>query len=202
MKFKSIFSFFILSLIVIISAKILIPALKPSEKKTPAEFFLPQYGQVPNFNLIDASGKKVTGHDLNGIPWIADFIFTRCAFQCPLMTEKMKKISQTLPGIRLVSFSLDPQDTPAVLAHYQASHGARWLFLTGKKGQVQQLSVNGFKLGATENKNSSPPIIHSNKFVLVDATGKIRGYYDGTDRASLNRLISQAKNLIRNPGEY
>ena len=95
MKFKSIFSFFILSLIVIISAKILIPALKPSEKKTPAEFFLPQYGQVPNFNLIDASGKKVTGHDLNGIPWIADFIFTRCAFQCPLMTEKMKKISQT-----------------------------------------------------------------------------------------------------------
>ena len=64
---------------------------------------------VPDFSLIDQSGTAVTLADLKGKVWIADFIFTNCGGTCPMMTDKMRKLQNTLPQeIRMVSFSVDP----------------------------------------------------------------------------------------------
>ena len=50
---------------------------------------IPAYFAVPDFSLLEQSGKTVTLHDLAGKVWVADFIFTNCGGTCPAMTEKM-----------------------------------------------------------------------------------------------------------------
>jgi cytochrome oxidase Cu insertion factor (SCO1/SenC/PrrC family) len=72
-----------------------------------------------------------------------------------------------------------------------------WLFLTGKKDDIQRLAKDGFRIGVAEGGSPEEPIIHSSKFVLVDAQAQIRGYYDGDD-AGRKRLIEDAALLCKN----
>src|SRR5689334_16521384 len=111
----------------------------------------PEYGQVPAFNLTESSGRTVGQQELSGKVWVADFIFTSCAGSCPVMTAQMRKLQDLLPhDIGLVSFSVDPKrDTPEVLARYAQQFHAdpqRWLFLTGDRQTLYNITVNGFKL--------------------------------------------------------
>lgn len=165
---------------------------------------LPVYSQVPDFRLTNRDGRTVTRADLAGAPWIADFVFTRCPASCPLMTARLARFERELPrglGVRLVSISVDPEhDTPQVLQAYAARHGApaRWLFLTGPRDAIFRLSREGFKLGVGDPPPPAPdapagagpvePILHSNRFVLVDGQARIRGYYDAFDEEAMAKL--------------
>ncbi len=156
----------------------------------------PILGELPAFALIDHQGRAVGRGELLGTPWIADLVFTRCALACPRMTAAMARLDRRLPpeGVRLVSVSIDPaHDTPEVLAAYAARHGAspRWRFLTGDPAGVRALARDGFKLGVDAVPGEADPglaIVHSDRFVLVDAAGRVRGYYDPFDPESLARL--------------
>ena len=159
------------------------------------------YGAVPDFSLVDRSGKTVTLHDLAGQVWIADFIFTNCGGACPVMSQSMRKLQDALPReIRMVSFTVDPsRDTPQVLAEYAKRYGAnenRWLFLSGEKEALYNLSIKGFKLALEDTGGPEvEPITHSTRLVLVDRHGQIRGYYSGTEEEELKRLSAEAKKL-------
>jgi protein SCO1/2 len=157
---------------------------------------------VPDFSLTDQTDKTVTLHELKGRVWVADFIFTNCGGTCPVMTEKMRKLQETLPAnIRMVSFTVDPaRDTSKALAAYAAEHGAtreRWLFLTGDKQSLYDICIKGFKLPLEDDEGTPlEPITHSTRFVLVDKEGLIRGYYSGTEEEDLKRLAADAKGLL------
>jgi len=162
----------------------------------------PVLGEVPPFSLTNRDGRTVTRETLAGSPWIADFVFTRCAASCPLMTDRMAKLAKELdlgepgpngrPRLRFVSFTVDPDhDTPAVLAAYAARYQAppAWLFLTGPQAILHHLSRKGFKLAVEPAGGpEKEPILHSTRFVLVDARGRIRGYYDGFDKEAMEKL--------------
>ncbi len=176
----------------------------PLRSSRPAE--LPIYGRVPEADLTDQTGRPFTLASLKGRAWIADFIFTSCAGTCPQMTARMAALQGKLPPeLHLVSISVDPErDTPAVLAEYAGRHGAdpaRWHFLTGEPTQIPKLVSEGFRLSYAEGTDPAEPIIHSVRFVLVDPSGAIRGYYDSTDPAHLDRLISDAESLLRDSFE-
>ena len=161
------------------------------------------YGQVPAFQLTDQAGQPFTSGSLKGRAWIADFIFTSCAGTCPQMTARMASLQAKLPpAVQLVSISVDPQrDTPQVLAEYAGRHGAdpaRWRFLTGDPGRIAPLVSQGFRLSYAEGTDPVEPIIHSVRFVLVDPSGAIRGYYDSTDPAQVERLVRDAT-LLSSP---
>lgn len=162
---------------------------------------LMNYGSVPDFTLTDRSGRTVSRTDLAGKVWIADFIFTSCAGTCPSMTANMSKLQKILPrDIRLVSFTVDPtRDTAKVLAEYADHYGAdkgRWLFLTGDRRALYDLSIKGFKLAIDDTMGTeAEPITHSTRFALVDRNGQIRGYYSGTEDEDLTRLSTDAKKL-------
>jgi protein SCO1/2 len=161
-------------------------------------------GQVPEFALLDQNGRAVTGGTLAGEPWVASFVFTRCALACPRLTSLMIRLGADAPGVRRVSVSVDPEhDTPQVLADYAAAHGVddpSWLFLTGGRGDVEALVVEGFKLPIVrqpppELADPAEPILHSNRFVLVDGGGAIRGYYEATEREEYARLLADLASL-------
>ena len=165
---------------------------------------LPRLFAVPEFALVERTGRPATLAALRGQPWIADFIFTRCAGACPAMTARLAALRTRLVGtpVRFVSFSVDPaSDTPDVLTRYAAdAHaGPDWWFVTGAVRDLHALSIQGFKLAAMEAEPGTPspdgPFLHSSKFVLVDAEGMIRGYYDSEDEAVVRQLEADARRL-------
>jgi protein SCO1/2 len=168
---------------------------------------LPVLGTVPDFTLTERSGQPFGLNDLRGHIWVADFIFTNCAGTCPIMTTAMTEIQKTalaekLDDVKLVSITVDPErDTLEVLQRFADGYGAlkdRWYFLTGDGAAIQQLANKGFLLSAAASGGSAEePIIHSNRFVLIDRQGCIRGYYDGTDEEGVAQLLKDLKKLYR-----
>ncbi len=157
------------------------------------------YGSVPDFKLTERSGKDFTLADLRNEVWVADFIFTRCAGQCPIMSTQMARLQKEIgKNIRFVSFTVDPDfDSPEILSKYAERYEAgaeRWLFLTGDKA-----TLNGLTAAFHMNKIDEP-MMHSTSFVLVDRTGQIRGFYDSNEKGEMTQLVRDAKRLAKYGG--
>jgi cytochrome oxidase Cu insertion factor (SCO1/SenC/PrrC family) len=157
------------------------------------------FGAVPDFALVSQTGDSVRLRDLHGQVWVADFFFTHCASTCPMMSARFESLAQQVGSdrVRLVSFSVDPErDTPERLAEYAQRFDVepgRWIFLTGDKPQIRRLVREGFHLGVDDPSPEdlaagAEAVLHSTRFVLVDAEGRIRGYYDGNDDEAMEQL--------------
>jgi len=169
---------------------------------------LPILGEVPAFSLIERTQQPFGHTDLTGSVWVANFIFTHCPGRCPLLSQRMARLQTTLrtEPVRFISFSVDPErDTPEVLQVYARRYHAddqRWLFLTGERAAMYTLIRNGFRLGVEALAPNDPrltthePIVHSNRFVLIDPQRRIRGYYRGDDTESMTRLLQDIETLM------
>lgn len=161
---------------------------------------LPVIATVPDFHLIHRDGSTLDLNHFRGRPWVADFIFTRCVAVCPRMSYQMKRLAEALgpeTEVRLASISVDPEhDTPAVLDEYASRYeaGPNWYFLTGEREAIHRLTMEGFLLALDTDpdpsiSNGIDPIVHSNRFVLVDAEARIRGYYNPFEEGEVERLL-------------
>ena len=181
---------------------------------------LPVLRSVASFELVDEQGTPFSSSQLVGRVWVADFFFTRCSQACPLMASRMRVVQEWLlatperrRGAGIVSFTLDPQnDRPEILRAYARRNGADasvWTFLTESRGarspessdggssptRIDSLCVDGFGLSAG---NSAQGTLHSDRFALVDARGRIRAYYRPTVvEGDLERLLEDLDRLLR-----
>lgn len=76
--------------------------------------------EVESFTFKNQDGKNVSLDSLKGKVWLADFIFTNCETVCPPMTAHMTDLQKKLKAenidVRIVSFSVDPEnDNPKQL---------------------------------------------------------------------------------------
>ncbi len=122
------------------------------------------FGTLPDFSLVERSGRRVTLAEFRGKVWIANFIYTHCTDTCPLQSARLARMQAEFSDeqdLRLVSITVDPeQDVPQVLAEYAAGFGAdrdRWLFLTGEKKALYALAQEGFRLSAVDPADAIPP---------------------------------------------
>lgn len=194
MKEKLFWSFLVLSILAVLGAY----TWRQFENSAPAA--LPPPGPAPEFHLTDQNSRPFSSRSLEGSVWIADFIFTSCAGACPQMSAQMQRMQALLPAsVHLVSVSVDPKrDTPRRLEKYAGQYGAdlkRWHFLTGPEPVISSLTREGFRLGYAEGSDPAEPIIHSQRFVLVDREGQIRGYYASDDPQQIERLVRDARSL-------
>lgn len=155
----------------------------------------PVLAALSPFGLTRESGEAFSSEALKGRPWVASFLFTRCPGQCPMLSERLGKLQQTLQkDIRLISFSVDPAyDAPAVLQEYAKRFGAdpeRWIFLTGDLKTIARIQTE-LKLSNGEED----PNMHSLRFVLMDRESRARGYYDALDAAALSQLNADANRM-------
>lgn len=201
---RSRMMFMLIGLVALTVATGIWTILRGMESERPAGQQLAVYGRVPDAQLIERSGKKIGLGDLKGTVWVADFIFTRCAGTCQVMSRKMANLQESLQkagNVKLVSISVDPDfDTPEQLSSFANLYRAdadRWLFLTGGEKQIQRLATEAFKLPMMDGTDPAEPIIHSTRFVLIDADGNIRGYYDAMESEATQRLISDVGVLLR-----
>jgi len=142
--------------------------------------------------MTDSEGRAFQSASLAGKVWVADFIYTNCPAECPMMSSKMSRIHKNvagLPDVRIVSFSVDPaRDTPEALKHFGSRYGGAtndWIFLTGTPDAVHLLAYTTFHVGDVLGK-----IEHSTKFILVDKRGDIRGYYSSIDPEGIPSLLN------------
>ena len=67
----------------------------------------------------------------------------------------------------------------------------------GKKEIIYDLASNGFKLSAVQEGEGAGGFTHSDRLVLIDREGIVRGYYHGTDDIDVERLIVELRMLIK-----
>ncbi len=170
---------------------------------------LPILGVVnTNFTLTTQWGDPLSLSDLKGKVWVAYFFFSSCPSICPVMNRNMTAVQAAIrdqPDTLIVGFTVDPDtDKPAVLRRYGENFGVqkgKWYYLTGDKKIIYRVARQSFKLAAEPAKGVQPgstrDFIHSEKFVLVDRQGRIRGYYTGTDRTSVQQLIADIERLLK-----
>ncbi len=188
-----------------------------------------RFGEVPEFRLIERSGRIVTREDLLGAPWVANLFFASCAGPCPRLGLDIREhLHDQLAGtgVRLVSISVDPEhDTPERLIAYAQNFSAdpdRWLFLTGDEEEVHALATEGFHLPLGRSTAAEPSagdrlgermeLTHSTRLVVIDAAGQIAGYYEGGGEAegdelpdagavesSMRAVLARARVLDRRP---
>ena len=170
---------------------------------------LPVYGTLSGFAFQDQDNRNITLEDLRGQVWIADAIFTRCPGPCLMMSGHMQEIQAALAPslpVKLVSFTTDAAyDTPEVLKKYAGRFGAkegRWLFLTGGGAALRHTLVDDLKLTVLDKPpgqrdTANDLFIHSQKLVLLDKSGRIRGYFDGETPEAVSRAVAAAATLAR-----
>lgn len=176
---------------------------------------LPVYYQVPEFNLTNEFNKSFGSKDLKGKFYIANFMFTSCPTTCPALMEKMDLVQKRIRGLgtkaAIVTFTVDPEtDTPEVLfkfARKRHSNPFVWNYLTGTRADLEKIVINGFKVPMGEKESITKKletetvtlmdIAHTEKLVLVDDKGQIRGYY-GTERVEMDKMMIDLGLLVNN----
>ncbi|MFT6068938.1 MAG: protein SCO1/2 [Bacteriovoracaceae bacterium] len=186
------------------SLSIALPVIKTINRELPPE--LPVLFDVPEFNLTNQYGKPFGSKDLKGKIYLANFLFTTCPSTCPALVNQLKVVQKRVRGlgqkVAIVSFTVDPKhDTPEVLKKYAKKNRTNpfvWTWLTGEIPELKKLLIGGYKVPMGDGENfegkvdgedvSLWDIAHTNKIVLVDVAGRIRGYY-GTDLDGVNKLM-------------
>lgn len=161
---------------------------------------------LEDFELTDQSGHAFGLADLAGTPWVASFIFTRCAGPCPRISADMAWLQGRLEEsrARLVTITVDPAyDTPAVLERYAQKFGAdpqRWFFLTGTPEEVEDVVRRVFFQPLEVMGPSGEHPTHSTRLVVVDGEGRVRGVYDTTGSSGRRKALDRLLFLEREAG--
>lgn len=164
---------------------------------------IPVYGKpIPAFSFLNQDSIPTTEKPLGGHITVVDFFFTSCPTICPQMQREMLRVHDAFKADTLVhfmSFSIDPEyDTVGVLREYAARMGVaapKWQFLTGDKEAIFALGNQHFMVSAAEDPNAPGGHVHSGALILVDAQRRIRGYFDGTKAAEVDKLIAAIAQL-------
>jgi protein SCO1/2 len=172
-------------------------ATDPAGAGTPMETAL-------TFQLTDEAGQPFTGDSLKGKISVVNFVFKNCKTVCPFIMSKTRGLAPDLQDfydqVRFVSITVDPaNDTREVLAAWQkevAVSGLEWKFVTGEKPALLAAVKDQFKQTVMDNAaDMNMPIAHSSYLVLVDADGKIAGFYDSNESFRIKELTEKAASL-------
>jgi len=153
--------------------------------------------KIPNFSFINQEGKKIDNFTYKDKIYIADFFFTSCPGICPKLTSNMFKLQETFiddEEVLLLSHSVMPSvDNEHVLNEYaklNSIDSKKWNLVTGDKEKIHEIARKGYFADDLYKRTLNiEQFIHTEKFILVDKDGYIRGVYNGTIELDINRLI-------------
>lgn len=158
---------------------------------------------VGTFSLINQEGEEVTEANFKDKIYVTDFFFVTCPTICPKMTTQMHRVYEEFienDQIALLSHTVMPvADSVPVLKEYAKNLGvssSKWNFVTGDKKQIYNLARKTYFAAITEGSGGIDDFIHTENFVLVDQKKRLRGFYDGTSKEDVDRLINDIYTLL------
>ncbi|MDI9256206.1 SCO family protein [Flavobacterium sedimenticola] len=213
-KYRIFFGTFLLFSIITIA--LFYSALKPSKSLpiyNPSDVnpelvdstvqYVSKYHTIADFAFTNQNGKTITQKDYEGKIYVADFFFTTCGSICPIMTTNMIDVQKAFlnnPKVMLLSHTVTPEiDSVPVLKKYALKKGvidSKWNLVTGDKKDIYSMARKSYlavKLGKPEELYD---MVHTENFVLVDAERRVRGFYDGTKKEDIQKLIDDINWLL------
>ena len=176
---------------------VVIVAQARPDTKPAVVYHVPQAGDaVPDFHLLNQSGKEIHLSQFKGKVLLVTFIYTRCPMAdfCPRMSQNFAEIDKALAGDKavygkthLLSVSFDPAyDTPAVLRSYGGAHTGRfteedfrhWDFAAPSQADLPTVE-RYFDVGVTGNDPAT--LMHSLSTILIGKDGKVLAWYPSKD---------------------
>jgi protein SCO1/2 len=153
------------------------------------------FHNVPDFKVLNQDSQSVSLADYKGKVVVANFFFTRCPGICPQMTSQLTRVQESFSDdstVKIISFTVDPEyDKPSQLKKFAnkfAANPKQWTFAkTETKLDVFNLGFYGFKVPS----DTVDKFLHSEKVLLVDKERHIRGFYNGTNKKEIDRLITE-----------
>ncbi len=169
------------------------------DTKPAVDYHVPASGDaVPNFALLNQSGKTIHLDQFRGKVLLLTFIYTRCplADYCPRMSANFSEIDHELQKepaayakTHLLSVSFDPKyDTPKVLRSYGGAHTGKfteedfkhWDFAAPSIEELPKLE-EWFDLGVTGAGGGPETIQHSLSTVVIGKDGRVVAWYPTND---------------------
>lgn len=154
------------------------------------------YHRIGNFSLTNQFGEKVTQETTKNKIYVANFFFATCQSICPAMSTNLGDVQRAFENdssVLILSHSVNPlHDTVAVLNAYGDTYHAiknKWHLVTGDKKLIYDLAKTSYLVNVVEDDGTPEGFLHSELLVLVDRKGRMRGVYDGTDKAQVVKLI-------------
>jgi protein SCO1 len=177
---------------------VVIAQAKPDYKPV-VQYHVPAPGDaLPNFTVLNQSGRTLGLQQFRGKVLLMTFIYTRCTLSdfCPRMSQNFAEIDKVLAAdpklyaqTHLLSISFDPKyDTPAVLKSYGSAYTGRyihetfqhWDFAAPTPAELPQMEQY-FDLGVTPGPNGI--LQHSLATLIVGKDGKVVAFYPTNDWA-------------------
>ena len=166
--------------------------------------YIRKYHKIPAFSFVNQNGKIITDKTYAGKIYVADFFFTTCGSICPKMTNNMALVQQaylTDSQVMFLSHTVFPEiDSVAVLKRYALEKGVddrKWNLVTGDKKEIYSLARKSYLAVKLGKPSELYDMVHTENFVLVDAQKRVRGFYDGTNKEEIERLISDIQLLLQ-----
>lgn len=164
-----------------------------------------QFHKIPDFKLVNQLGDTLTQKSFEDKIYITDFFFTSCPGICLKMTNNMTRVQEAFlnnPDVSILSHSVTPSiDSVSVLKAYAKKNGvinSKWHLVTGDKTEIYNLGKNEYfvenDIGIPKDIND---FLHSENFLLIDKNKRIRGIYNGLNRASIAQLITDVESLLK-----
>ena len=158
--------------------------------------YVRKYHSIADFKLVNQNGDTITQNTYADKIYVADFFFTTCPSICPVMTANLAEVQDEFKDdneVLLLSHSVTPEiDSVAQLKKYALEKGVidqKWNLVTGDKKQIYELARKSYMAVMDDGDGGAYDMIHTENFMLIDKERRIRGYYDGTNKEEVEKLI-------------
>jgi protein SCO1/2 len=158
--------------------------------------YVRKYHSIADFKLVNQNGDTITQKTYADKIYVADFFFTTCPSICPVMTANLAEVQDEFKDdneVLLLSHSVTPEiDSVAQLKKYAREKGVidqKWNLVTGDKKQIYELARKSYMAVMDDGDGGAYDMIHTENFMLIDKERRIRGYYDGTNKEEVEKLI-------------
>ena len=161
-----------------------------------------KYHTIADFSFINQNGDTITQNNYEGKIYVADFFFTTCGSICPKMSTNLVDVQKAVlnnPKVMLLSHTVFPEvDSVSVLKAYAIKYGvvdSKWNLVTGDKKEIYKMARKSYLAVKMGRPDQLYDMVHTENFVLVDQKRRVRGFYDGTNKEDIKRLLEDIEFL-------
>lgn len=163
-----------------------------------------KYHTISDFKFVNQNGDTITQKDCDGKIYVADFFFTTCGSICPKMSTNLADVQKAVlnnPKVKLLSHTVFPEvDSVSVLKAYAVKYGvvdSKWNLVTGDKKEIYTMARKSYLAVKLGRPDQLYDMVHTENFVLVDQKRRVRGFYDGTKKEEIQRLLEDIEFLSK-----
>jgi protein SCO1/2 len=163
-----------------------------------------KYHTIADFSFVNQNGDTITQKNYEGKIYVADFFFTTCGSICPKMSTNLVDVQKAVlnnPKVMLLSHTVFPEvDSVSVLKAYAIKYGvvdSKWNLVTGDKKDIYTMARKSYLAVKLGKPDQLYDMVHTENFVLVDQKRRVRGFYDGTDKEDIKRLLDDIDFLCK-----